>query len=169
MSNGRKPTEVSFLSQPAFRTQPGPGTVLAVLNCSVGSADLWQEGFALVGVLQTFGQQHFAVCSGQLWPSAVAFQPALSRSTESVAPKLNATNTSTVTTVLRNRCMPRMLKPEAQRSKTILCSVWLSLYFATRICVVLRSLLVRPTCLRLMARTLDNRDARVFREVRITG
>lgn len=139
-----------------------------MLNSSVGSADLWQEGFALGGVLQTFGQQHFAVCSGQLWPSAVAFQPALSRRTESVAPKLNATNTSAVTTVLRNRCMTRMLRPEAQRSKTILC-VELVPHFAARICAVLRSLLVGPTSLRLVAGTLDDRDARVFREVRITS
>jgi len=74
----------------------------------------------LGGVLQTFGQQHLAVCSGQLWPPAVAFKPALSRGTELVAPKLNATNTTATTTALKIRCMSCMLKPEPWRSKTIL-------------------------------------------------
>lgn len=111
---------------------------MAALNCSGGSADLWQEGLDLGGVLQTLGQQHFTVCSGQLSSSAVAFQLALSRRPESVALKLKATNTTAVTTVLKIRCMTRMLKPEAETSKTILCSD--RKYFAgPRVWVVLRA------------------------------
>jgi len=160
---------VSCFPQPAFTTQAAPEAVLAVLNCSVGSADLWQEGSALGGVLQTFGQQHFTVCSGQLPSSAVAFQLALSGRPESVVLKLNATNTNAVTTILKIRCMTRMLKPEAKRSKTILCSTWPAPYFAARVCVVPGSLMVGPACLWLVAGTLDDREPRVFREVRITG
>ena len=93
---------------------------MAVLNCSVGAADLWQEGFVLGGDLQTFGQQHFTVCSGQLPLSSAGFELALSRRPESVAPKLKATNTTAATTILKIRCIADMLKPEAQRSKTIL-------------------------------------------------
>ena len=91
---------------------------MAVLNCSVGSADLWQEGFALGGDLQTFGQQHFVMCSGQLLPSA-GFELALNSRPKPVAPKLKANNTTVATTIL-NRCITDMLRLEGQRSKAIL-------------------------------------------------
>jgi hypothetical protein len=39
--------------------------------------------------------------------------------------KLNAANTTAVTTILKIPCMTRMLRPEAERSKPILCSIWL--------------------------------------------
>ena len=107
------------MAQPAFRTQPARGVVLAVLNCSVGSADLWQEGFALGGDLQTFGQQHFVMCSGQLLPSA-GFELALNSRPKSVAPKLKANNTTVATAILNIRCITDMLRLEAQRSKAIL-------------------------------------------------
>jgi len=76
-----------------------------MLNCSAGSADLWQEGFVLGGDLQTFGQQHFTMCSGQLLLPAAGFELALSSRPESVAPRLNATNTTAATTILTFRCM----------------------------------------------------------------
>ena len=91
---------------------------MVVLNCSVGSTDLWQEGFVLGGDLQTFGQQHFVMCSGQR--SSAGFEPALNRTPESVAPKLKATNTTVATTILKIPCITDMLRLETQRSKTIL-------------------------------------------------
>jgi hypothetical protein len=129
LSSGRKPKEVSCFPQPAFRTQTAVGiVVLAALDCSADRAGLWQEGSALGGVLQTLGQQHFSLCRGQRASSAVAFQPALSRSPESVALKLNATNTHKAATILKIRCITCMLKPEAKWSKSILRSAWLELY-----------------------------------------
>ena len=89
----------------------------------MGSAALWQEGFVLGGDLQTFGQQHFTMCSGQLPLSSDGLKLALSRRPESVAPELKATNTTTATTILKIRCIADMLKPEAQRSKTFLLSL----------------------------------------------
>ena len=167
LSNERKPTEVSFLSQPAFRTQPGAGAVLARLNSSVGSADLWQEGFTLGGVLQTFGQQHFVLCRGQLVPSAVAFKLAPSRKLKSVVLRLNASNATAATTVLKIPCMIYMLKPEAQRSKTILIRHGPPLVRPEP--VSSGSLGTRLSQLRLVPRTLDDGKSGVFREVRITG
>ena len=90
-----------------------------MLNCSAGSADLWQESFALGSFSQTLGQQHLMECSGQLPPFAFAFQLALSRGAESVALKLKATSTYAATAILKVRCMTRMLEPEAKRSKPI--------------------------------------------------
>jgi hypothetical protein len=81
---------------------------------------LWHEGFVLGGDLQTFGQQHFSMWSGQLLLSSAGFKLALSRSPESVAPELKATNTTAATTILKIRCILHMLKPEAQRNKDIL-------------------------------------------------
>ena len=89
-----------------------------VLNRSVCSTDLWQEGFVLGGDLQTLGQQHFAMCSGQLSPSG--FELALNRRPELVAPRLKATNTTVATTILKVRHITDMLRLEAQRSKTFL-------------------------------------------------
>jgi len=109
---------------------------MAVLNSSVGSADLWQEGFALGGVLQTFGQQHFVLCSGQLACSALAFKLAPRRKLKSVVLRLNATNTSAATTLLKIPCMVCMLKPEAKRRKMILAqSGWRRVLLrASRLC-----------------------------------
>ena len=77
---------------------------MAVLNGSVGSADLWQEGFVLGGDLQTFGQQHFVMCSGQLLPSA-GFELACNSRPKSVAPKLKVTNTTAAAMILKIRRM----------------------------------------------------------------
>ena len=142
---------------------------MAMLNSSVGSADLWQEGSAFGGVLQAFGQQHFAVCSGQLLPSAVAFKLALSNRLKSVVLKPNATNTTAATTILRIPCMIHMLDPEAERSKTILCfDVARSVFRGSSLCCA-GSLMIGLLRLRLVTGTLDDRKAWVFREVRITG
>jgi hypothetical protein len=85
----------------------------AVFNFSADSAGLWQEGFALGGVLQTFGQQHFIVCIGQLLIPSVAFELALSRRPALVALELKATNTNTATMTLKIRRIVCMLKPGA--------------------------------------------------------
>ena len=53
------------------------------------------------GVLQTFGQQHFVLCSGQLASSAAAFKLAPSRKLKSVVLRLNASNATAATTVLK--------------------------------------------------------------------
>ena len=109
------------MPQPAFRTHSAVGVAfVAALACSVGCADLWQEGSTLGGVLQTFGQQHFVLCSGQLASFAAAFQLALSKRPESVAVELNATNTNIAAMILKLRCIARMLRPEAERSKAFL-------------------------------------------------
>ena len=109
------------MPQPAFRTHSVLGVgFVAALDCSTGCADLWQEGSVLGGALQTFGQQHFVLCSGQLASSAVAFRLALSRRPESVAVELNATNTNTPAMSLKRRCITRMLSPETDRSKAFL-------------------------------------------------
>ena len=94
---------------------------MVALNRSVSSTDLWQEGFVLGGDLQTLGQQHFDMCSGQLSPSG--FELALNRRPESVAPRLKATNTTVATTILKVGRITNMLRPEAQRSKTFLLSL----------------------------------------------
>ena len=75
--------------------------------------------FHLGGVLQTFGQQHFVLCRGQL-ASFAAFQLALSKRPESVAVEVNATNTKTAAMILKRRCIARMLSPEAEGSKAFL-------------------------------------------------
>ena len=123
LSKGRKPTAVSVVPQPAFRTHSVLGVAfVAVLACSVACADLWQEGSTLGGVLQTFGQQHFVLCRGQLASFAAAFQPALSKRPESVAFELNATNATIAAMILKRRCIARMLSPEAEGSKAFLVS-----------------------------------------------
>jgi hypothetical protein len=70
--------------------------------------------------LQTFGQQHFVLCRGQLASFAATFQLALSKRPESVAVELNATNTNSAAMILRRRCIARMLSPEAEGSKAFL-------------------------------------------------
>ena len=141
---------------------------MAVLNCSVGSADLWQEGFVLGGVLQTFGQQHFSMCSGQLPLASAGFELALSRRPQSVAPKLKATNTTAATKILKIRCIADMLKPEARRSKTFLLSL-ATLDFPAQISAALITSILGLSQLRLVAGTLDDWKPRVFRELWITG
>jgi hypothetical protein len=91
-----------------------------VLACSVACEDLWQEGSTVGGVLQTFGQQHFVLCRGQLASFAATFQLALSKRPESVAVELNATNTNSAAMILKRRCIARMLSPEAEGSKAFL-------------------------------------------------
>ena len=109
------------MPQPAFRTHSVLGVgFVAALDCSIGCADLWQEGSVLGGALQTFGQQHFVLCSGQLASFAAAFQLAPSRRPESVAVELNATNTNTAAMILTRRCITRMLSPETDGSKAFL-------------------------------------------------
>jgi hypothetical protein len=123
LSNGRKPTKVSVEPHPALRTHSVVGGAFVTAPaCSVGCADLWHEGSALGGVLQTFGQQHFVLCNGQDGSFAAAFQLALSKRPESVAVELNATNTKTPAMILKRRCIARMLSPEAKGSKRFLLS-----------------------------------------------
>ena len=111
------------MPQPAFRTHSVLGIAfVSVLACSVACTDLWQEGSTLGGVLQTFGQQHFVLCSGQVASLAAAFQLALSKRPESVAVEPNATNTTIAAMILKRWCIARMLSPEAEASKAFLVS-----------------------------------------------
>jgi len=116
----------------------------------------------LGGALQTFGQQHFVLCSGQLASFAAAFQLALSRRPESVAVELNATNTNTAAMSLKRRCIARMLSPETDGSKAFL------------ICTaqgggVPTTSILGLSHLRLVAWTQDDWKPRVFWELWITG
>jgi hypothetical protein len=145
LSNGRRPTKVSVEPHPAFRTHSVVGVAFVTApTCSFGCADLWHEGSALGGVLQTFGQQHLVLCSGQLGSFASAFQLALSKRPESVAVELNATNATIAAMILKRRCIARMLSPEADGSKAFLVSAFLVANFEFRRS---RECFPKPQCL----------------------
>ena len=115
--------------------------------------------------MQTFGQQHFVLCSGQLASLAAAFQLVLSKQPESVAVELNATNTKTAAMILKRRCIARMLRPEGEGSKAFLV---FNFEFGRSREYLPETSMLRLSHVYLIARTLDDGKPGIFRELWIT-
>ena len=112
------------MPQPAFRTQAAPGAVLS--RCSTVPWLLRIYGRKVpswVASCRLSDNSTLSCAADSLRLLAAAFQLALSRRPESVAVKLNATNTNTATTILKIRCITRMLKPEADGARRFFCNV----------------------------------------------